>query len=417
MTWADARRRLASAWSPAGAVTSFVVLATVVVIGAEPAGAQAAPADDSNAITRITTAIDDLRKLGFGALATGLTAIGLVLVPTVLWRMAKAKRSIQLVVDDLKDGTGDQTVIGRLSGLTPVFREEVAKSLKVLSDHARRTVSLARLEGVKLSRSPFAPRSAPDVTAQALAESLSALATEPGKPVVTFLGQLLLRPKGTKVTATLLCRGTSPGVLGISVGIVDLRDEGAPFWRTVWEERSRPRKRQTKREPPTAAVQPPGATPDASAANRAAEFLRVGVELEEVGLLEDALPHLEEALRSARASSPGADLDAFSEALTRLNAKMRIQAQGRASYRLGQHLESAGRSGEALNAYVEALPLAFHAEARQHWATAMAAETVEQARSLIVLASLITEHAHGRDEGAGGSPGPGLGRPRRSRSG
>ena len=91
------------------------------------------------------------------------------------------------------------------------------------------------------------------------------------------------------------------------------------------------------------------------------------------------------------------------EALTRLNAKMRIQAQG-VECRTGwgnTSLQERGRSGEVLNAYVEALPLAFHAEARQHRATAMAAETVEQARSLIVLASLITEHAHGRDEGRG----------------
>ena len=196
-------------------------------------------------------------------------------------------------------------MIGRLSGLTPVFREEVAKNSKVASDHARRTVSWLVAQGVKLSWSPFAPRSVSDVTVQALAESPPRRCHRAKESRRHLPAQLLLRPKGTKVTAAPPCRGTSPGVLGISVGIVDLRDEGAPFWRTVWEEASTSQEMRDETGTSNVAVEPAGATPDASAANRAAEFLRVGVELEEVGLLEDALPHLEEALKIGASFQPG----------------------------------------------------------------------------------------------------------------
>ena len=207
----------------------------------------------------------------------------------------------QLVIDDIKDGTGDAVLKDRISGLSQEFREHVARDLQWLAAEVARTLSLARLTGVRLSRQPLSPRSTVDVTAKSLAESVSTLTSDQTKSALTFLSQLLLRPRGTKVVATARRRGTSPDRVGISFTIADLRDEGAPEGLTVWEAPVAATAGRARR-----GATPGGTTPEpdggaqGSDTSRAEALRAVARHLENVGLLEEAITHLRDALGPRR---------------------------------------------------------------------------------------------------------------------
>jgi len=381
---------------PTALLAGFLTIAAAVLSAASTAWAQAATPDEPDNVGRITTEIDDLRKLGLSVTAALLTAAALVLLPYVVWRLVRTRRTIQLIVDDVKDGSGDPALKDRLGGLSQVFREEVAAELLYVAVEARRTIDLARLEGVRLSRQPLAPRTAPDVTAQALAESLSGLASEPGKPVVDLLGRILLRPRGTRVVTTLQRRGSSSDQVGISFGIVDLRDEGIPEQKTVWEPRqawpmtgSRGRVAQAGDGAATAVED------DVAPGHRLAATLRaVADDLAAIGQLDDAVAHLGDALHAAQLSKASGEVDASLLAINRVGGKLAVQSQAGAAFALGRRLEDADRRGEAVDAYVAGLPLPFQAVARTLWSAALSSAPRRSAPSLHTLARLYQERAY-----------------------
>ncbi len=157
------------------------VLAAVVLLAGAAAAQDSTPTSvpttPPGAVQQAADHVQDYSHLGETVLIALLVALGVLLVPYVLYRIVKLGRTPQLVIGDIADtlggdGVGDPTTwtdssgSGSLSdqttGLSQLLREELVDQLHKVGGKVEESINLAEFLARPLTQSPLDPRTSPD---------------------------------------------------------------------------------------------------------------------------------------------------------------------------------------------------------------------------------------------------------------
>ncbi len=302
-----------------------------------------------DAVTKIVTAI--LKALG-GALL-------IVLLAAVLGRfIILLRRPPQLVIEKISNATGDNDVDKAADGISQLSRERLLSALDYASGWVRQYLrDLLGREHPNLEQYP-PPSGVTDASIATLVTAIKESVPAQIKPAVQLLS-VVFQEKGTRVSATLQRRiavPDTPGQLGISFVVADIRGKRAPTLQTIWESPVvQPPGAPTPGTPPAIAEgdagRPSGAAESIAPASVATFILyEIGALLTSVSLFEDAANYLTDALgKDPSFADAAADL-------AQCVARLQVQRSTTAAYAQGQKMQDAGLIEPAITNYL--LPLA-----------------------------------------------------------
>jgi tetratricopeptide (TPR) repeat protein len=351
-----------------------------------PAVATAAGSSGDDAVSRVTQHVKDFKDLFLAVFVATLAFLALTLVPYVVIRMIRLSRAGQLVLADAIAGLDDAAGKNALPGISVLARQQLRRDLASAGDQVKKTIDRASLLSAPFVVEPLAPRAAPDETLHQLTDSLSELAGEHGGTAVTFLGQALLKPTGTKVTPTLLKRGDAPGIVGVTFEISALDGSDAPEYVTLWEHGDPNALKRLKRParclPAAAPDQKKPASQDTRVTDNRGALRAIAGALRSAYRLNQAVGYLQEELGSVPNDY------ALAEELASLQAVLQVQAGARAAYDAAIALEAAGAVESFVNTVATILPLDNQERGSALWAATINGDPETRAQALVSLGDL-----------------------------
>jgi hypothetical protein len=159
---------------------------------------------------------------------------GIVAVVVLIIWLFRLRRRRQLVVSSFVNASGVPGLDAAAQGLGQLLRERLVGQLNITQRQLRENVRRTELSPTPAAadRSPM-PVGEPDQRVKDLVTSLKAYVPQTAGPAVQVLGDVLLRPTGTRVTGTVQHGGA--GRLGITLELTDLGGDHAPSVETIWD--------------------------------------------------------------------------------------------------------------------------------------------------------------------------------------
>jgi tetratricopeptide (TPR) repeat protein len=159
-----------------------------------------------------------------------ITGLGIFL----FWRIILLTQKSILIIETITNSTGHDDLNKKLTGLTQLAREELVKTLEVMSYRIKHYGYLGP-EEYKPPEKFLIPVGASSDKLSTLLKSLQEATTGELKTAIQVIN-LMFPPRGTKVTITLQSKGDMHEILGVSLEVTDLRSQQEPVLYTVWEE-------------------------------------------------------------------------------------------------------------------------------------------------------------------------------------
>jgi tetratricopeptide (TPR) repeat protein len=331
-----------------------------------------------------------------------------VLVVFLLFRIGYLSGLTNFVIDTFGNATGDEKLDKVLTGLNQLTRERLIQVLKQTSITIKKYKNRSQVQllppvnslhnpeqhyssldntfAINQKQFPV-PEKASDVRLNTLLSSLSNVTSGEINTAIQLLMNLVFTPRGVKVTPTLQSKADTPPTLGISLEVADLQGDQDPVLYTIWEQliihdgvsSSLP----IAGSPPATPTLPP---------QQARSYYDLGVQLDTLGIYEDAINYFEEALKRDKK---------FTEAAKALAASvscLQVQQSGASAYTVGKKLQDAGLLLEAIESYKKPLPTAVdQANAEKAWKVVLKlstdgqSDTQSEAKAYLILAKLYRQ--------------------------
>jgi tetratricopeptide (TPR) repeat protein len=318
----------------------------------------------------------DLAKLLILLLAIPLA----VIVAYRIYRLYRRARDLpQLVFTDFSNNSGISELDPvAAAGFRQLFRENLVIAVEGIDGRVQKRKSSTQKP--PLEKAPLNSRVIQDTQLRDLVNALAEASPEPIKPVVQLLS-LVVPPRGTTITGNLQRAGSTPGKLGLTLEIADIEDPGQSQLRTIWE--------QPSKDVPVVAsssiTEMPNAQVILDPRRQAQPYYRLGRCLASVGLFEDAIGYLKEALKL------DSGFKEVAAALAENESNLQVQKGNASVYAVGKTLQDAGLPGQAIDAYRKPLLPKNQTEAKKTWKTALHLTRGDEANAYRKLAAFYRQ--------------------------
>ena len=261
-----------------------------------------------------------------------------------------ASRSNQLVFDDVTNSTGDSSLDNIVKGLSLQARQWIAQDTDEAKKRVRKESQRFAGKSLQVDWVSNQISSAFDERAKAIIESMSEFVPAYIKPLLK-LTNLFFPSKGTRISTTLMALRNVPLQPQVLYEMVDLENRYGPISGKMYEALI---KKPNTQQIPENKIEENLNLPQ----NKA--LLNVGQYLLDAGQFEDATEFFQIALKNIP-TDPDIPVN-LAECLKR----MKIRSSALASYKIGKELEEAGLLDQACTYYIDALPPNQQVEAKRN---------------------------------------------------